>query len=77
MTNEQLSRMYELGCGRIHEEVTSLYESLHNERGEAREDSGKVYNLIQGFRRKISLELDLIATSAHENAEENGGLAES
>ena len=77
MTNEELSRMYELACGRIHEETTSLYESLHNVRGEAREDSGKVYNLIQGFRRKISLELDLVDTSAVEKAEEDGGIEES
>lgn len=76
MTNEELSRMYELACGRIHDETTTLYESLHDVRGEAREDSGRVYNLIQGFRRKLSLELDLIASAAIESAED-GGIAES
>tara|TARA_R100000388_G_scaffold66377_1_gene48158 strand:- start:8077 stop:8307 length:231 start_codon:yes stop_codon:yes gene_type:complete len=70
MTNEELSRMYELACGRIHDETTSLYESLHNVRGEAREDSGKVYNLIQGFRRRLSIELDLISSSAVESTED-------
>lgn len=70
MTNEELSRMYELACGRIHDEATSLYESLHNVRGEAREDSGKVYNLIQGFRRRLSIELDLISSSAVESNED-------
>jgi hypothetical protein len=49
---------------------------LHDVRGEAREDSGKVYNLIQGFRRKLSLELDLIASAAIEKAED-GGIEES
>ena len=70
MTNEELSRMYELACGRIHDETTSLYESLHNVRGEAREDSGKVYKLIQGFRRRLSIELDLISSSAVESTED-------
>lgn len=70
MTNEELSRMYELACGRIHDETTSLYESLHNVRGEAREDSGRVYNLIQGFRRRLSIELDLISSSAVESTED-------
>lgn len=72
MTNEELSRVYELACGNIHEEATILYESLHTREGEARIDSGKVYNLIQGFRRKISIELDLLATAATEHAEVNG-----
>jgi len=74
MTNEELSRIYELACGNIHKEATILYESLHTEEGQAGEDSGKVYNLIQGFRRKISIELDLLATAATENAEVNGSL---
>lgn len=72
MTNEELSRVYELACGNIHKEATVLYESLHTEEGAARIDSGKVYNLIQGFRRKISIELDLLATAATEYAETNG-----
>ena len=76
MTNEELSRKNELACGRIHDETTFLYESLHNVRGEAREDSGRVYNLIQGFRRRLSIELDLIASSAVESSE-NGAISES
>lgn len=72
MTNEQLSRIYELACGNIHEEATILYESLHTNAGVAKEDSGVVYNLIQGFRRRLSIELDLLATAATEYAEANG-----
>tara|TARA_R110000744_G_scaffold308298_1_gene416347 strand:+ start:272 stop:493 length:222 start_codon:yes stop_codon:yes gene_type:complete len=69
MKNSKVSETYFHACGRIHDAADMLYESLHEEEGEAVTEFSEVLKKIKNFRDWVNIEIDLVreVCKEHEN----------
>jgi len=66
MSKQELSRMYDIACTRVHAEMDSLYEKLHDRNGEPVESIEQVGQVMYGLLTRINVELDLIKEAVKE-----------
>jgi|TARA_R110000823_G_scaffold140633_5_gene270571 hypothetical protein len=69
MNNSNVSKTYFQACERIHDAADMLYESLHEEDGEALTELDDVLVQIKSFRDWVNIEIDLVREicKEHEN----------
>ena len=60
MNNNKVSETYFTACERIHDAADMLYESLHNDEGNAVTEFNEVLNKIKDFRDWVNIEIDLV-----------------
>ena len=60
MKNSDVSETYFKACERIHTAADMLYESLHEDDGEALTELGDVLIQIKSFRDWVNIEIDLV-----------------
>ena len=70
MEISKLSWYYYHACDKIHEIVDDLYEALHKEEGVPMELTGEVEEAMEGVKRAIYHELDLIKSAVDEHESE-------
>lgn len=58
--------MYHMACNRVHMEVDSLYEKLHDRDGNPIESIEHVGQVMYGLLTRIGVELDLIKEAVKE-----------
>jgi len=66
MNNNKVSETYFIACERIHEAADMLYESLHNDDGNAVTEFNEVLNKIKDFRDWVNIEIDLVREACKE-----------
>ena len=66
METSKLSEYFFLACDRIHQVIDDLYESLHDEDGEALLKAEEVEQAMEGIKSAIYQELDLIKSVVDE-----------
>ena len=66
MEKSELSRMYHLACTRVHNEMDSLYEKLHDKNGDPVHSIEQVGQIMYGLITRIGVELDLIKEAVKE-----------
>jgi hypothetical protein len=66
MEKNELSRLYHLACTRVHSEMDSLYEKLHDRNGEPLDTVEGVGQVMYGLITRIGVELDLIKEAVKE-----------
>jgi hypothetical protein len=66
MDKLKLSEMYAIATTRVAEATTTLYESLHNEKGEPLTMKGQIADRISSYQKEVMIELDLIKQSSLE-----------
>jgi hypothetical protein len=66
MEKSELSRMYHLACMRVHNEMDSLYEKLHDKGGDPVDSIEQVGQIMYGLITRIGVELDLIKEAVKE-----------
>ena len=69
MNNSTVSKTYFQACERINDAADMLYESLHEEEGEALTELEDVLVQIKSFRDWVNIEIDLVREicKEHEN----------
>jgi len=60
MNNNDVSETYFKACERIHTAADMLYESLHEDEGEALTELEDVLIQIKSFRDWVNIEIDLV-----------------
>ena len=60
MNNSDVSETYFKACERIHNAADMLYESLHEDDGEALTELEDVLIQIKSFRDWVNIEIDLV-----------------
>jgi hypothetical protein len=70
MEISKLSWYYYHACDKIHEIVDDLYEALHKEEGVPMELTGEVEEAMEGVKKAIYHELDLIKSAVNEHESE-------
>jgi hypothetical protein len=70
MEISKLSWYYYHACDKIHEIVDDLYEALHKEEGVPMELTGEVEEAMEGVKKAIYHELDLIKSAVDEHESE-------
>ena len=60
MNKNKVSETYFIACERIHDAADMLYESLHNDDGNAVTEFNEVLNKIKDFRDWVNIEIDLV-----------------
>jgi hypothetical protein len=60
MKNSKVSETYFIACERIHSAADMLYESLHEDDGEALTELEDVLIQIKSFRDWVNIEIDLV-----------------
>jgi len=71
LTKEQLGASYRIATVRLHELITEFFEELFDDKGDPREDSGNVANMVAGIRVMMNEELDLVKEASFEHSEAN------
>ena len=71
LTREQLSESFSIACMRLHNEITRLYEDLHDNEGGPCINPGIVANMIAASRVIINHELDFIKEASYQHFEAN------
>ena len=66
MKNSKVSETYFIACERIHDAADMLYESLHNNDGNAVTEFNEVLNKIKDFRDWVNIEIDLVREACKE-----------
>ena len=66
MNNNKVSETYFTACERIHDAADMLYESLHNDEGNAVTEFNEVLNKIKDFRAWVNIEIDLVREACKE-----------
>jgi len=66
MNNKKVSETYFHACERIHDAADMLYESLHNDDGNAVTEFNEVLNKIKDFRDWVNIEIDLVREACKE-----------
>lgn len=66
MNNNKVSETYFTACERIHDAADMLYESLHNDEGNAVTEFNEVLNKIKDFRDWVNIEIDLVREACKE-----------
>lgn len=66
MEKSELSRLYHLACTRVHNEMDSLYEKLHDKDGGPVTEVEVVGQVMYGLITRIGVELDLIKEAVKE-----------
>ena len=66
MNNNKVSETYFTACERIHDAADMLYESLHNDDGNAVTEFNEVLNKIKDFRDWVNIEIDLVREACKE-----------
>tara|TARA_R100001129_G_scaffold45650_1_gene31194 strand:- start:339 stop:566 length:228 start_codon:yes stop_codon:yes gene_type:complete len=70
MEISKLSWYYYHACDKIHEIVDDLYEALHKDEGVPMELTGEVEEAMEGVKKAIYHELDLIKSAVDEHESE-------
>jgi hypothetical protein len=60
MNNSAVSKTYFQACERIHDAADMLYESLHEDEGDAIAELDEVLKKIKDFRDWVNIEIDLV-----------------
>lgn len=58
--------MYHLACERVHAEMDSIYEKLHDREGNPVDSIEQVGQIMYGLMTRIGVELDLIKEAVKE-----------
>jgi hypothetical protein len=66
METSKLSDYFFLACDSIHQVIDDLYESLHDEEGQALLKAEEVEQAMEGIKSAIYQELDLIKSVVDE-----------
>ncbi len=66
MNKNKVSETYLIACERIHDAADMLYESLHNDDGNAVTEFNEVLNKIKDFRDWVNIEIDLVREACKE-----------
>ena len=66
MNNNKVSETYFTACERIQDAADMLYESLHNDEGNAVTEFNEVLNKIKDFRDWVNIEIDLVREACKE-----------
>ena len=66
MNNNKVSETYFTACERIHDAADMLYESLHNDEGNAVTEFNEVLNKIKDFRDWVNIVIDLVREACKE-----------
>mgnify|MGYP004456992179 FL=1 len=66
MNKNKVSETYFIACKRIHDAADMLYESLHNDDGNAVTEFNEVLNKIKDFRDWVNIEIDLVREACKE-----------
>jgi hypothetical protein len=66
MNKNKVSETYFIACERIHDAADMLYESLHNDDGNAVTEFNEVLNKIKDFRDWVNIEIDLVREACKE-----------
>ena len=66
MNNNKVSETYFTACERIHDAADMLYDSLHNDEGNAVTEFNEVLNKIKDFRDWVNIEIDLVREACKE-----------
>tara|TARA_R100000734_G_scaffold19083_2_gene17938 strand:- start:3616 stop:3837 length:222 start_codon:yes stop_codon:yes gene_type:complete len=66
MNNSKVSETYFIACERIHDAADMLYESLHDDEGNAVTEFNEVLNKIKDFRDWVNIEIDLVREACKE-----------
>ena len=66
MNKNKVSETYFTACERIHDAADMLYESLHNDEGNAVTEFNEVLNKIKDFRDWVNIEIDLVREACKE-----------
>ena len=66
MNKNKVSETYFIACERIHDAADMLYESLHNNDGNAVTEFNEVLNKIKDFRDWVNIEIDLVREACKE-----------
>ena len=66
MNKNKVSETYFIACKRIHDAADMLYESLHNNDGNAVTEFNEVLNKIKDFRDWVNIEIDLVREACKE-----------
>lgn len=69
MNPEEISSLYSIACIRIHEEVSNLYESMHDSEGSPITDLEVANENIKKLQKQVSYEADLIRQTIKEQNE--------
>ena len=71
MNKNKVSETYFIACERIHDAADMLYESLHNDDGNAVTEFNEVLNKIKDFRDWVNIEIDLVREACKEHENDN------
>ena len=71
MNNNKVSETYFTACERIHDAADMLYESLHNDEGNAVTEFNEVLKKIKDFRDWVNIEIDLVREVCKEYENDN------
>ena len=66
MNNNKVSETYFTACERIHDAADMLYESLHNDEGNAVTEFNEVFKIIKDIRDCVNIEIDLVREACKE-----------
>tara|TARA_R100000353_G_scaffold175304_1_gene145296 strand:- start:1393 stop:1614 length:222 start_codon:yes stop_codon:yes gene_type:complete len=66
MNKNKVSETYFIACERIHDAADMLYESLHNDDGNAVTEFNEILNKIKDFRDWVNIEIDLVREACKE-----------
>ena len=66
MNKNKVSETYFIACERIHDAADMLYESLHNDDGNAVTEFNEILNKIKDFRDWVIIEIDLVREACKE-----------
>lgn len=70
MESNTVSEFYYKACSMMHDNVTELYEAIHDEEGSPILAGDVILSHIQGFQKRQRQELDLIKTILSEYTEQ-------
>jgi|TARA_R110000744_G_scaffold225354_2_gene343764 phage terminase large subunit len=71
MKNSTVSKAYFNACERIHDAADMLYESLHEDDGDAVTELDDVLIEIKSFRDWVNIEIDLVREICKEHENES------
>ena len=66
MKTSKVSEYFYIACDRIHQVIDELYESLHDEEGNALLSSDQIEESMEGVKNAVYQELDLIKSIVEE-----------
>jgi hypothetical protein len=65
-----LSKTYADACGRMHQAATDLYERLHTNDGDPKDNLEHVLTAVNEYKRWVLIEVDLVREACRERNEQ-------